>query len=128
MKKINMKQMRVFTDSYREKYLLVDMSKGFMNAIYASLPSSSITRSLLQRIRESEGEIEITSAEESVLLSLVGGEKINGLPADALLVELNKGKFEERYREGMSVDEECGVMRDVVDEAYNEMENVNKQE
>ena len=99
MKKINMKQMRVFTDSYREKYLLVDMSKGFMNAIYASLPSSSITRSLLQRIRESEGEIEITSAEESVLLSLVGG-----------------------------VDEECGVMRDVVDEAYNEMENVNKQE
>ena len=120
MKKINMKQMRVFTDSYREKYLLVDMSKGFMNAIYASLPSSSITRSLLQRIRESEGEIEITSAEESVLLSLVGGEKINGLPADALLFE--------RYREGMSVDEECGVMRDVVDEAYNEMENVNKQE
>ena len=128
MKKINMKQMRVFTDSYREKYLLVDMSKGFMNAIYASLPSSSITKSLLQRIRESEGEIEITSAEESVLLSLVGGEKINGLPADALLFELNKGKFGERYREGMSVDEECGVMRDVVDEAYNEMENVNKQE
>ena len=111
MKKINLKQTRVFTDSYREKYLLVDMSKG-----------------LLQRIRESEGEIEITSAEESVLLSLVGGEKINGLPADALLFELNKGKFEERYREGMSVDEECGVMRDVVDEAYNEMENVNKQE
>lgn len=70
MKKINMKQMRVFTDSYREKYLLMDMSKGFMNAIYASLPSSSITRSLLQRIRESEGEIEITSAEESV--SFVG--------------------------------------------------------
>ena len=95
MKKINLKQTRVFTDSYREKYLLVDMSKGFMNAIYASLPSSSITRSLLQRIRESEGEIEITSAEESVLLSLVGGEKINGLPADALLFELNKGKFEE---------------------------------
>ena len=82
----------------------------------------------MQRIRESEGEIEITSAEESVLLSLVGGEKINGLPADALLFELNKEKFGERYREGMSAEEECGLMRDVIDEAYNEMENVNKQE
>ena len=127
MKTINLNKMKAFIDSCKNKYVITDMKNGFMNAIYASLPSSSITRSLLQRIRESNGEIEITSAEENVFLSLIIGEKINGLPADALLFELNKEKFQECYREDMTLGEECALMREVIDNAYNEIENINKQ-
>jgi hypothetical protein len=69
MKKINFKEIDVYTDISKTKSVKGDARKEFANLLYTSCDGID-AHSLAFKIYESDGEIEITEQQEAIILRL----------------------------------------------------------
>lgn len=95
MKTLNLKEVKLFTDAMRNNYVVMDVSQSICNHLYMNVPNSDITRSILERIQEGNGIIEITDTEEK---TLIDSFKYGMFPVlcDGILIALNEEKLKEK--------------------------------
>lgn len=87
MKKINFREIEIFTDISKTKTFIGDGRKEFGNLLYTGCNGIE-AHSLAFKIYESEGEIEISEAEEALILS-VAGQRCTPAFIDGIKKQLN---------------------------------------
>lgn len=119
MKKVDFTKVRVFTDYRKEKYEVCNVKEVVINYLYSHAPASGLTRSFLQRLSESESEIEITEDEEKLILNLINGEGlITEVFRDSLLITLNQDLLNKKLQ-GTHMEDIATAMREVLFEINN---------
>ncbi len=95
MKTLNLKEVKLFTDAMRNNYVIMDVSQTICNHLYMNVPNSDITRSILERIQEGDGIIEITDTEEK---AFTDSFKYGMFPVlcDGILIALNEEKLNDK--------------------------------
>lgn len=69
MKKINFKEIEIFTDISRSKTFTGDGREEFANLLYTGC-NGIAAHALALKIYQSEGAVEITEAEETIIMSV----------------------------------------------------------
>lgn len=69
MKKINFKEIEIFTDISRNKTFTGDGREEFANLLYTGC-NGIAAHALALKIYQSEGAVEITEAEETIIMSM----------------------------------------------------------
>ena len=67
MKALNLKEFELFTDISHAGHIIVDARKEFANAIYMGM-NGIVAHDLAFRILHSEGGIEVSAEEESIIV------------------------------------------------------------
>lgn len=118
MKKVDFTKVRVFTDYKKEKYEVCNVKEVVINYLYSHAPASGLTRSFLQRLSESDNEIEITEDEEKLILNLINKEGIiTEVFRDSLLITLNQDLL--KLQGGTHMEDVAAAMRKVLFEINN---------
>ncbi len=121
MKKIDFTKVRVFTNYKKEAYEVCNVREVVINYLYSHAPASGLTRSLLQRLAENEGEIEITNSEEKLILNLANTEGlITEVFRDSLLIALNQDLLNEKLQGKTHIEEVSATMRELLVEINNQ--------
>ncbi len=104
MKTLNLKEVKLFTDAMRDNYVVMDVSQTIGNHLYLNVPNSDITRSILERIQEGGGIIQITETEEKVF---VDSFKYGMFPVlcDGILIAMNENKLKEKIGDTENISE-----------------------
>lgn len=87
MKKINFREIEIFTDISKTKTFTGDGRKEFGNLLYTGCNGIE-AHSLAFKIYESDGEIEISESEEALILS-VAGQRCTPAFIDGIKKQLN---------------------------------------
>lgn len=115
MKKVDFTKVRVFIDYKKEKYEVCNVKEVVINYLYSHAPASGLTRSFLQRLSESESEIEITEDEEKLILNLINKEGlITEVFRDSLLITLNQDLLNKKLQGGTHMEDVAAAMREVL--------------
>lgn len=111
MKKINLKEVKIFKDATKSDYFTASIVNELSDYIYKQVPYSPILDSLSERIKESGGILEISKSEEDAIMSLFN---YGMLPVmrDAIIVVLNNDAVEEKTGDlsGKSDDEKRALI------------------
>ena len=88
LKKINFKEFKLINDISKSKIVMGDARHSFSNILYTNCNSIAV-HALAFKIYNSDGEIEISAIEESIIMQAANG---HCTPAfiDSILLQLNK--------------------------------------
>lgn len=117
MKKLNLKELKVFTDYKRQNYETGDSREIIGNYLYNNVPWSEINESLIEKIRESDGIIEISSTEENAIKNTFKYGIYTSVK-NGILVALNQDKVDAKTGDLTGKTE--GEKREVIAKAMRE--------
>ena len=121
MKKINFTKVKVFSDYKRESYIICNVKETIINYLYSYIPTSSLNRSFMQRIAETEDEIEITDNEENLLLGILNKDNVvSETFRESLLILLHEDKLKEKLGDKTKMEEISAAMRELLVEINNQ--------